>query len=335
VSPETDVVVVGAGVMGLATARALARSGRDVVVLEQFALGHDRGSSHGSSRIVRLSYPEARWVRLARESYPLWRELEAESGRTLLELHGTLDLGDWEPNREALAACGVESEVLGRAEIGRRFAIRAEPGELGLFQRDGGILLAAAALEALAASAADAGAVIREGTRVDAVEEHAEGVVAAGVRARVAVVTAGAWAPRLAGVEARPTSETVSYFELDRPAPSVIDTTAGDHPGYALAARTGLLKAGTHQSGRTVDPDEPLPPDPAIAERTAAWVERRFRGASPTGRLETCLYTLRPNDDFQLERRGRIVVGSPCSGHGFKFAPVVGRRLAELAGEAA
>ena len=80
-SPDSEVVIVGAGVMGLATARVLAQAGRDVVVCEQFDVGHTRGSSHGGSRIVRLSYPDERWVRLAQESYPLWRELEVEFGR--------------------------------------------------------------------------------------------------------------------------------------------------------------------------------------------------------------------------------------------------------------
>ena len=94
------------------------------------------------------------------------------------------------------------------------------------------------------------------------------------------------------------------------------------------------MKAGLHQSGPTVDPDEPGGPDAEIAERTAAWVERRFRVAGPAVRVETCLYTRRANDEFLLERRGRIVVGSPCSGHGFKFAPVIGQRLAALALEA-
>ena len=318
---DAEVVVVGAGVMGLATARELARAGRDVVVCEQFELGHDRGSSHGSSRIVRLSYPEARWVRLAQESYPLWRELERESGRTLLELGGTLDLGDWEPNRAALAECGVESEVLDADEVARRFPIRLEPGERALYQRDGGILLADAAVEALAASAADAGARILERTRVDAVQQDGDAVIAGGVRARAAVVTAGAWAPQLAGVDATPTSETVSYYALEGSLPSVIDTTAGVHSGYALAAPGGLLKAGLHQSGQPLDPDEPPGPDRELAARTAAWVARRFPAAAPTERLETCLYTIRAGDEFLLERRDRIVVGSPCSGHGFKFAP--------------
>jgi sarcosine oxidase len=331
---DAEVVVVGAGVMGLATARALARDGRSVVVCEQFELGHDRGSSHGSSRIVRLSYPEERWVRLAQKAYPLWRELEAERGRRLIDPNGSLDLGDWQPNRDALAACGVPHEVLEKAEVERRFPVRLEAGEQALFQADGGILRSDAALEALAASATEAGATLRQRQRVVALEETADGVVAGGIRARVAVVTAGAWAPKLAAVDAVTTSETVSYYTLDEPAPSVIDTTAGEHPGYALATPGRLLKAGLHQSGRTLDPDEPPPPEPELAARTAAWIERRFRGAGTSDRLETCLYTIRPGDEFLLERSGRVVVGSPCSGHGFKFAPVVGARLAALALEA-
>src|SRR5687768_3120109 len=147
--------------MGIATARALARAGRDVIVCEQFELGHARGSSHGGSRIVRLSYPEERWVRLAQEAYPLWRELEAEFGRALLDQPGALDLRDWQANRDALAACGVPFEVLDAAAIRRRFPIRVEPGETGLFQADGGILFADLALQAMRASAEAAGADVR------------------------------------------------------------------------------------------------------------------------------------------------------------------------------
>jgi sarcosine oxidase len=331
---ETEVVVVGAGVMGLAAARALAQAGRDVVVCEQFTVGHDRGSSHGASRIVRLSYPQARWVRLAQESYPLWRALEAEAGRPLLELHGTLDLGDWEPNQRALAACGEPSEVLDAAEIGRRFPIRVEPGASGLFQPDGGIVLADHAVAALRGGALDAGAELCEETRVESVEEDGDAVTVGGLRARVAVVTAGAWAPALVGMDAAPTRETSSYFTADEPFPSVLDTTVEAISGYALVAPGVGLKAGLHQTGPVVDPDDPGAPDEAIAAGTAEWIARRFPGVSEPIRTETCLYTTRTNDEFVLERRGRIVVGSPCSGHGFKFAPVVGARLAALAIEA-
>jgi sarcosine oxidase len=330
---DTEVVVVGAGVMGLATARALALAGRDVVVLEQFEVGHERGSSHGASRIVRLSYPEERWVRLAQESFPLWRELEAESGDELLELHGTLDVGDWEPNRAALDACGEQSEVLDAAEVARRFPIRIEHGTQALYQRQGGIIRADLAVRALAASATAAGAQLREGHRAEAPVEEGDGVVVGGVRAHAAIVTAGAWAPKLLGIEARTTSETVAYFPLAGPIPSVIDSTTGVHAGYALAAPTALLKAGLHQSGQAIDPDDPVPPDDRLAAGTADWVARRFPAADAAVRLETCLYTIRERDEFLLERRGRVVVGSACSGHGFKFAPAIGRRLAALATE--
>ena len=327
-APDAEIVVVGAGVMGLATARALARSGRDVVVLEQFEVGHDRGSSHGSSRIVRLSYPEARWVRLAQESYPLWRELEAESGEALLELRGTLDLGDWKPNRDALAACGEPFEVLDADEIERRFGIRAD--ETGLFQADGGIVHADVALEALRDSAAAAGVDVREQARVDAVEDEGDAVSVGGLRARAAVVTAGSWAPALVGVDATPTRETVSYFELDEPMPSVLDTGWETAQAYALLAPGFGVKAGFHQTGPPTDPEEPGAPDEDLAERTAAWVAHRFPRAGARARSETCLYTIRADDEFLLERRGRVVVGSPCSGHGFKFAPAIGERLARL-----
>ena len=330
---DTEVVVVGAGVMGLATARELARAGRDVVVCEQFELGHAHGSSHGSSRIVRLSYPDARWVRLAQQSYPLWRELESECGRPLLELRGNLDLGDWGLHRDALAACGVSSEVLDAAEIERRFPIRVEAGSRGLFQADGGIVLADAAVAAFAAGAVSAGAQVRESHRVAAVEEDGGSVTVGGLRARAAVVTAGAWAPRLAGVDAVPTLETVSYFSFPEPMPSVIDTTGGIRSGYALPAPGGFLKAGLHQTGLELSPDDARDPDPELAAHTAAWVESRFGVTEQATRLETCLYTRRERDEFLLERRDRVVVGSACSGHGFKFAPMVGKRLAELAAE--
>ncbi|MBA3787637.1 MAG: FAD-dependent oxidoreductase [Actinobacteria bacterium] len=342
---DVEIVVVGGGVMGLATARSLARAGREVALVEQFRVGHEHGSSHGGSRIFRLSYPDAQWVRLALAALPLWRELEAEAGETLIERHGSLDLGDWKPNRDALAVSGIEFEVLGGAEIARRFPLEVDNGETGLFQADGGIVRADAALRALLASAVAAGARVLEETRVTSLEPDGTGVTVAGagvsLRAGAVVVTAGAWArdllePLSVALEVDPTRETVSYFELgsDEPVPSLIDFAEGAGPGqlgYALVAPGIGLKAGIHHTGARTNADEPGVPDATIAGWTVDWVTRRFRGAVPNRRLETCLYTNTADESFVLERHGRIVVGSACSGHGFKFAPIVGERLAALA----
>src|SRR5207244_7693410 len=118
---QAEVVVVGAGIMGSATAYALARQGRDVLLLEQFHVGHGHGSSHGRSRIVRLAYPEVEFVELAREAFAGWRDLEQESGQKLLELNGLLELVESaaQSTAGALEAAGAEYELLDAAGAGR------------------------------------------------------------------------------------------------------------------------------------------------------------------------------------------------------------------------
>ena len=334
---DAEVVVVGAGVLGLATARALAKAGRDVLVLEQFELGHDRGSSHGTSRIFRFSYPEREWVERAQRSLPHWRELEAEAGERLLEHHGSVDLGDWRPNRDALAAAGAAFELLDPAEAERRLGLVLEPGEQALYQPDGGIALADRTLAALAESVRANGGTIVERTRVVSLAETGDGVrvdlESGPVAARAAVVAAGAWAPRLADLtDAQPTQETTAYFRHEGPIPSLIDTTPSVVAGYALAAPGGgVVKASMHKTGRRLDPDAPSEPDRAIAAATGEWLARRLPAVDPEPvRLETCIYTNLPGDRFTCERRGNVVLGSACSGHGFKFAPLVGAELAAL-----
>jgi sarcosine oxidase len=145
-----------------------------------------------------------------------------------------------------------------------------------------------------------------------------------------------------------PTRETVVYLELPgvESLPPVIDYGSLPSPGeggisrvgqaaYALAAPGRGLKAGLHHSGPVAAPDDDPGPDERLAAWAAAWAARRFEGAGGVLGAETCLYTNTADEEFVLERHGRIVVGSACSGHGFKFAPVVGRTLAALAREAA
>jgi sarcosine oxidase len=259
--------VVGAGVMGLAAARALAGRGHDVVVHEQFELGHDRGSSHGTSRIFRLSYPERSWIELAQRAYGLWRELERETGRTLLELDGLVDADpDAGTRLAALRDSGVPYEELTGREAAERFGFAYDDVERVVFTPDAGISLADEALHAFADSARAAGAEIREHARVDRLDT---------LDADVVVVTAGGWEPRLlatAGIvlDAQPTRETVAYFALRENGsfPSVIDSL-GEQEFFALRAPGVGVKAGWHHSGRPTNPDEKAEPDEKVVETVA------------------------------------------------------------------
>jgi sarcosine oxidase len=333
-----DVVVVGAGVMGLASAWALRRAGRDVSVLEQFEVGHPFGSSHGVSRIFRFAYDETEWVELAQEALPLWRELEAESGTEVLLLPGLLDARtDSAPLRKALDACSAEHELLTPEETARRFGIELE-GEVVL-ELHGGIARADRALGAFSR-----GIPVEAGVRVLALSPTEDGVTletsVGAIEARLAVVAAGAWATPLladAGIALDTTvsQETVSYYDLPgaEGLPSVIDWNGGTgRHAYSLSAGENVLKVGLHHSGVHVEPGEPGEPDPEVVAAEAQWVRRRYPAANPEPKgAETCLYTNIDEDRFVIERHGAIIDCSACSGHGFKFAPAVGARVAALA----
>jgi sarcosine oxidase len=315
--------VVGAGVMGLATARVLAQRGHDVTVYEQFELGHKRGSSHGTSRIFRLSYDEEYWIRLAQRAYELWRELERESGRTLLELDGLVDVQRVPKRRvEALRGAGVPLEEVKPADALERFGFAYEDVESLVFTRDAGIALAEATVGALADGARAAGAEILEDTRVESTDD---------VPGDRVVITAGGWTPKLlgpGGLDATPTRETTVYFRGDR-IPSLIDELDGQF--YALTAPGTGVKAGWHKAGGPTDPDEDAQPDERIVAAVTEWVRRRLPNVDPEPiRAETCVYTNVEGERFVCERSGRYVIGSACSGHGFKFAPAVGEQLADL-----
>ena len=249
---DADIVVVGAGITGVATARSLAQAGRGVVLVEQFGLGHDRGSSHGASRIFRLSYPDPHDVRLAQGAMQSWRELEAEIGEELIVRTGGLDFGPLAlENARALAACGVSHELLSGAEVSRRWPLFAEAGEPVLFHADGGVTLADKAYQALLTSAVAAGTVVLDERRVTGIEPgHGSVRVSTDgdeITAGACVVAAGAWGRALlaeAEIElpVLPTRETVTYFGLPDPMslPPVIDDAVPDAEEHGLL-RPGLI----------------------------------------------------------------------------------------------
>ena len=353
---DADVVVVGGGVTGVAALRALARAGLDAVLLEQFALGHDRGSSHGASRIFRLAYPDPHFVRLAQQAHWGWRKLEAECGEELISHTGSLDIGQTALEvAAALAERDVPYEILNGRAAAARWPITFDPAEPALFQPDGGTLRADRAIAALLDGGRAAGGKIVDHTTVTGLREQVESVAvetSAGVlTARAAVVAAGAWSRELVGplgivLATTATRETVSYFDhaAAEDLPTVIDYALlppsherGDgRASYALPAPGVGLKAGLHRGGPPTDPNQPGEVDETLVAWTTEWVSHRYPGANPHPLdSETCIYTNTVDQGFVLERCGRVVVASACSGHGFKFAPALAETITRLAAELA
>jgi sarcosine oxidase len=354
VPPDVDIAVVGAGIAGAATAWALSGGRESVALLERFDLGHARGSSHGTSRIFRLNYPDERFVRLAQGAAAGWRELEAAYGEQLVDHIGAIDIGPAAVAVErALAACSVPCQRLSRPEVESRWPLRLEDDETALFQPDGGVIHADRAHRALLALAVEGGVDVRARAPVRALAAEASGVRVTledtEMTARAVVVTAGAWAravlsPLGIELQVEATRETVAYLGLDAALPPLIDYGRAPEPGgemisrqgqapYALPAPAIGLKAGIHRSGPVVDPDDSGEVDARVVAWISRWAAWRYESVGDLLGTETCLYTNTPDEDFVLERHDRVVVGSACSGHGFKFAPVVGRRLAALARE--
>jgi sarcosine oxidase len=357
---QFDVVVVGLGATGAAALHRLARRGVRVLGIERLTPGHDQGSSHGESRIIRLGYFEhPSYVPLLRRTYELWRELEAEAEAKLLHVTGIVEIGP--PGGEVvsgtLAASRLHAlphDLMDAAETMRRFpAFNLPEDYVGVFQADGGFIAAEAGIAAMLAQARAAGAEIQTGTGVHSVTPQGNSVrveTSAGpIDAETAIVAAGPWLSKLMPdltASLRVTREVMAWFEPPNPAPFragpfpvfLLESPLGQHYGFP-AWRGGLVKiAKHHHRDQTADPDHV---DRVVSAEDEAlirpFVARYIPAASgPLRSAKTCLYTMTPDRDFLIGRlpaAPNILIASPCSGHGFKFAPAIGEILADLVTE--
>ena len=355
-----DVIIVGGGVMGCAAAYHLARDGQRVLLLEQFGLGHSRGSSHGPSRIIRLAYDSRDYVDLARASYTLWRALETESGAHLMVQTGGLDIGTpdalaLEGIRATFQSAGVPFEQLDHDAIIRRYPQFNLPIEtIGLYQADYSLLAAGRCVATLALQARRHGAVIYESEPARQVRVTGGGVEVhteqGAYFAERLILCAGSWLrPLLRQLDLdlpiTIRKEQLAFFRTTDPQmfvperlPLVIHrfpgtTTLGsifpifDHAGVKIMIDRIGPKVAPDDPDRTID-------EPRL-EQLRAYATDLLPGL--TGEIieaVSCRYTMTPDEDFIIDRHPaypQVVVASPCSGHGFKFAVVIGRILADLA----
>ena len=351
-----DVAVIGLGAAGSAALHALARRGIRVVGIERFKPGHDRSSSHGQTRIIRLGYFEhPSYVPLLRATYAEWREIERAAQRKLMHITGIIEIG--RPDSALVAGTLAASrqhnlphEVLDAAETMRRFpAFRIPEDFIGVFQPDGGFLEVEPALETMLALAKTAGAEIRSETAVRSLVPSSKAVrieTSNGtIEAVTAIVAAGPWLKHLLPDLAAPirvTRQVQVWFEPTDPAlfaPGrfpvfLIETRHGQHYGFPPHNGSGVKIAKHHHADQAVDPDHM---ERNVGEVDLALIRPALADNIPAanGKLlaaSTCLYTVTPDRDFIIDRAsGSVIVASPCSGHGFKFAPVIGEILADLA----
>jgi sarcosine oxidase len=355
-----DAIVVGVGGMGSAALYHLARRGRSVLGLERFDVPNELGSSHGITRIIRLAYYEhPSYVPLLRRSYELWRELEAAAGEQLLHITGSVDAGPpgsfvFEGSRRSCEEHGLEHEVIDAAEVARRFPAYRLPAEaLALLQPEGGFLLPERCIVAHVELAQARGAVVRARERVLDWEPTGDGVRVTSDHGVVyeterLVLTAGAWMGELAGVPVVAERQVLAWLQPLRPelfAPERFPVfnlmvEEGRYYGFPVFGIPGFKLGRYHHLEEQGDPDvldrEPRREDEELLRAFAA---RYFpEGAGPTMTLKACLFENTPDEHFLLglhPEHDQVVLAGGGSGHGFKFASVVGEIVAQLAlGEA-
>ena len=320
--------MVGAGIHGLSAARRLAEAGHRIVLFDPRPIGHGLGSSHGPSRIVRRAYPDAYHTRLMSEAYPLWRELERAGGQSLFHEVGLLCFGPKEGEyvaglSQALASQGVEHDVLRPEEaLDKMPSLQLASDEGAVFVPEAGWVAADAALQTTYQLALAAG--------VEHVPSKATGLNAFD---RV-IVCAGPWARRFwPEAPVRITLQATAHIVADLIGPVWIED--GPDLLYGFPSVGPGAKIGVHRPGREVDPDDPSrePPEEMIAS-IRGFAARRLGIEEPEVVQATgCLYTVTPDEGFLFHPLDeRTLVVSACSGHGFKFGPWVGMKIAEAMG---
>ncbi len=359
---DFDVIIVGGGAMGSSAAYHLSRAGARVLLIEQFEFGHERGASHGESRIIRLSYDYPEYIALAADSLKLWSEFEHEAGERVFLKTGMLDIS--RPGHAAVEACmasmrkqNVSYDVLTQKELASLYPqLRIDKDMLAVYQKDAGILCPRKCVPLLARMAEKHGATCLENTVVTGFDLSGDGVqvkTSRGTyRAEKLIVSAGPWAGKLLEkldlkLPLTVTQESYVFFrptEMAQFQPENLpifafygDTSHGpdiEFYGFPVFDKNGV-KVAQHHAGPVTDPDERTFDVPqAIVDVLSGYVRKHLPGAyGEVIHKMTCLYTTTPDRHFVIDRlpaAPSVIIAAGFSGHGFKFAILIGKILSGL-----
>ncbi len=350
---ETDTVVLGLGAMGCASLYQLALRGIPALGVEQFALGHQRGSTHGPTRVFRPFYANPLYVEMARAAQDEWQSLEQRTGIELLRLCGQLVLANpendlYQAGLAALRKTHEAHEELTKAQLSSRFPMFGlSPGRVACWVPRAGFLEPDRSLEVLVSEARKAGATVLSSQKVVGLNPKSGGLEVATQDSRITcqrlICTGGSWTAALLptmNLNLKITRQQKFHFrspdvrdmQPDR-VPVYVDHDKGY---YGFPVWRGILNVADDNLGDSVQPDEvDQEPDPEVRQNLTQWVEALFPERKwEHVHTETCLYTNTPDDDFILDRHpelSNVIVGAGFSGHGFKFTPFIGKLLVQLA----
>ncbi len=359
-SNRFNIIVIGVGSMGAATCYQLAARGVRVLGIEQFDIPHDRGSHHGESRMIRSAYyEEPRYVPLLKRAYELWDELEAASGTKILYRVGGLYMGPPEGTLikgAALSAAAhqLAHEKLSRRDLSKQYPQFVVPQSWGaIFETEAGFLLPEEVIRTYAELARARGAEIHSREVVRSWNAGEEGVKVVTDRAEYhagrVIFTGGAWTTKLVselGVPLQVSRQVLgwvlpikpAFFQLGEfPAWAIDSLDGGVYYGFPLMpGRPGLKLAHHHPSGNVYDPDDPSRDPRAEDENDFRRCLAKYipAGNGPVEQMRICLYTNSPDHNFIIDRHPNhenVTIACGFSGHGFKFASVIGEILADIA----
>ncbi|MCY3574814.1 MAG: N-methyl-L-tryptophan oxidase [Chloroflexi bacterium] len=357
-----DAIVIGAGAMGSAAAHYLSRRGQHVLLLEQFEVDHQRGSSYGFSRIIRYSYDDPAYVELAKDTYPLWFALEDELGQRLVTKTGGIDFGPADdPTLAATIASvrdsGLAHELLSPEEAQKQFPqFRFDDNFTALYQPDSGFVRASRAVRGHIQLARANGAEALDNTAVPSIRIGRDSVEVSTSRGEFSagklVVTAGSWAKSLLAQTGIDLPLRVLRCQLNFLAPADLGLHSAKHCPvyiahlrnrdgeaiYGIPAHGGSgFKVAFHAGPAVAHPDEvDYAPTTEDIDRLRPFLRAQIPGVAdaPVQSQRICLYTQTPDEHFIVDKHpeyAHVVIGAGFSGHGFKFSTTIGKMLSELA----